>query len=341
MICMKKYLNKHCNNKTIFVTGGSGFLGSEIVKQISSSGGTAIVYDNFSSGKKKFIEHLPRVKIIKGDVRNRSILHKALGKSEYIINLAALPFIPDSFHYPQEFFEVNTNGTLNVILESINKKKIKNFVHISTSEVYGSAKKSPMDENHPLLPQSTYAVSKLAGEKAVFTMHKEHDFPAVMIRPFNTFGPNITQPYIIPEIIMQVLTRNHTVRLGNVNSERDFTFVSDTANGIISALFSKKAIGETINLGSGKSYKIKNIVKSVSSILDTKVTITTNKDRLRPFDVQKLVCNNKKAKKILGWEPTITFEEGLKNTIDWIKQNNIHLRTPFRGWPKQYRKIKR
>ena len=336
---MDAYLNKECKGKTIFVTGGAGFVGSEIVRQISASGGTAIVYDNLSSGKKKFIQNYPRVKIIKGDVKNRLTIHKAIQKSQYIINLAALPFIPDSFHYPQEFFEVNTNGTLNLILESINHKKIKNFVHISTSEVYGSAKKSPMDENHPILPQSTYAVSKLAGEKAVFTMHKEHDFPAVMIRPFNTYGPNITQPYIIPEIIMQVLGKNSEIKLGNINAERDFTFVSDTANGIIRALFSKKAIGETINLGSGRSHKIKDIVKSVSSILEKKVTISTNKDRLRPFDVNKLVCDNRKAKKMLDWEPKIPFDEGLKNTINWIKENSIELRTPFRGWPKQYRKI--
>jgi nucleoside-diphosphate-sugar epimerase len=336
---MKNYLNSACKGKTIFVTGGAGFLGSEVVRQISASGGAVIVYDNLSSGKKKFIQNYPRVKIIKADIKNRSTVHKAIGKSQYIINLAALPFIPDSFHYPQEFFEVNTNGTLNLILESINHKKIKNFVHISTSEVYGSAKKSPMDENHPILPQSTYAVSKLAGEKVVFTMHKEHDFPAVMIRPFNTYGPNITQPYIIPEIIMQVLGKNSKIKLGNINAERDFTFVSDTANGIIRALFLKKAIGETINLGSGRSHKIKDIVKSVSSILEKKVTITTNKDRLRPFDVNKLVCDNRKAKKILDWEPKITFDEGLKNTIDWIKENNVELRTPFRGWPKQYRKI--
>jgi dTDP-glucose 4,6-dehydratase len=172
-------------------------------------------------------------------------------------------------------------------------------------------------------------------------MHKEHDFPAVMIRPFNTYGPNITQPYIIPEIVMQILGKNSKIHLGNINAERDFTFVSDTANGIIQALFSKKAIGETINLGSGKSHKIKNIVKSVSSILEKKVTITSNKDRLRPFDVNKLVCDNRKAKKILDWEPKITFDEGLKNTIGWIKENNIELRTPFRGWPKQYRKIRK
>jgi len=147
---MKSYLNKDCKGKTIFVTGGAGFLGSEIVKQISASGGTAIVYDNFSSGKKKHVENYSKVKIIKGDIKECSVLRKAIGKSEYIINLAALPFIPDSFHYPQEFFEVNTNGTLNLILESINQNKIKNFVHISTSEVYGNAAKLMIYSDFPI-----------------------------------------------------------------------------------------------------------------------------------------------------------------------------------------------
>lgn len=337
---MRENINEDCKGKTIFVTGGAGFLGSEIVKQISISGGNVIVFDNFSSGKKIYIDNLKNVKIVKGDIRNRSSLQKSINKSKYIINLAALPFIPDSFYYPQEFFEANTNGTLNVILESTNKNKLERFVHISTSEVYGTAKKLPMDEDHPILPHSTYAVSKLAGEKAVFTMHKERDFPAVMIRPFNAFGPNITQPYIIPEIISQILSGKKSVSLGYIDSERDFTYVSDTANAIIKALFSEKAIGETINIGSNKSYKIKNIVKLVSSILDTNVKINIEKNRLRPYDVTMLLCNNKKAKKLLNWEPTISFESGLKHTIDWMIENTLTLKTPFKGWPKQYRKIR-
>ena len=337
---MDPYLNSDCKNKTFFVTGGAGFLGSEVVKQISLSGGNVIVFDNFSSGKIYHVEKYPNVKIVKGDVRNNPSLKKAINKTQYIVNLAALPFIPDSYHYPQEFFEVNTNGTLNVVLESTRQNKLKRFVHISTSEVYGTALQSPMDENHPILPHSTYAVSKLAGEKAVFTMHKEHNFPAVLIRPFNTFGPNITQPYIIPEIISQILTGKKSVTLGNIESARDFTYVSDTANGIIKALFSEKAIGETINLGSNKSYKIKNIVKRVSKILNSDVKIQVSKTRLRPYDVNKLVCNNKKAKQLLDWNPMIEFDSGLEYTIDWMKENALKLKTPFRGWPKQYRNKK-
>jgi len=333
---MKYPFLKKAKGKKVFVTGGAGFIGSEIVKQLSTSGAYVTVYDNFSSGKIDYIKNFPHVKIVRGDLRNRPNIENSLKQCNYIINLAALPFIPDSYHYPQEFFDVNTNGTLNIITAVIKNKKIKNFVQISTSEVYGTAKKIPMDENHPTLPHSTYAVSKLAAERATFTLHKEHDIPVVMIRPFNSFGPNITQPYIIPEIIMQVLGKKKTLRLGNVESARDFTFVSDTAYGMISALFSEKAIGETINLATRKSFKIKKIAKMISSIIGKKITISIDKRRIRPYDVNNLIGDNRKAKKILDWEPQITFEDGLKHTVKWISENQIQLKTPFEGWSKYY-----
>lgn len=334
---MKDYVHEKCKNKTFFVTGGAGFIGSEVTRQISKSGGNVIVYDNFSSGKRKYLQGLPHVKIIKGNIKNKNLISKSIKNCQYVINLAALPFIPDSYHYPQEFFEVNTNGTLNVILEAKNNKKIKNFVHISTSEVYGTAKTNPMDETHPTLPHSTYAVSKLAADRAVFTLHKEHDFPVVIIRPFNSYGPRITQPYIIPEIITQILNNKTSIKLGNVESKRDFTFVSDTARGIIMSLFSDKAIGETINIGSGKTYKIKDIVKTIASIVNKKITISKDKNRLRPFDVQVLICNNKKAKKLLDWQPKTSFRDGLKQTFEWCQRNEINFETPFKGWAKNYR----
>ncbi len=333
---MEDYILKKLKDKKILVTGGSGFIGSEVVKQLSNSGANVIVYDNFSSGKKEYIEKFPRVKIIPGDLRNRPNISNAIKNCNYVINLAALPFIPDSYHYPQEFFDINTNGTLNVIIEAIKSKKVKNFVQISTSEVYGTAKKIPMDENHPTLPHSTYAVSKLAADRAAFTLHKEHNLPVVIIRPFNSFGPNITQPYIIPEIIMQILNKKNTITLGNVNSARDFTFVSDTAHGIIKALFSEKAIGETINLSSRKSFKIKEIAHLISSIVGKKTKILLDKKRFRPYDVNNLVGDNTRAKKILDWQPQISFEDGLGKTINWISENHVQLKTPFEGWSKYY-----
>ena len=326
-----------CNGKTIFVTGGAGFIGSEVVRQISISGGRAIVFDNLSSGKKKYLSNLRNVKLVRGDIKNRSLIANAIKNCEYVINLAALPFIPDSYHYPQEFFDINTNGTLNVVLEAMKRRKIKNFVHISTSEVYGTSKKNPMDENHPTLPQSTYAVSKLAADRAIFTIHKEHDFPTVIIRPFNSYGPRITQPYIIPEIIIQLLNGDGQVKLGNVESERDFTYVSDTARGIIAALFTDKAIGETINLGSRKTYKIKQIVNIIGSIIGKKPRIVVDKKRIRPYDVNRLICDNSKAKRILNWKPVISFRDGLEETINWIEANHIEFNTSFQGWAKNYR----
>ena len=337
---MKNKIIGECKGKKILVTGGAGFIGSEVVRQITNSGGKVIVFDNFSSGKKEYLKNVPNIEIIKGDIKNKILLEKLMKKCEYVINLAALPFIPDSYNFPQQFFDVNTNGTLNVILAAMKNPKIKNFVHISTSEVYGTAKKIPMNEDHPTLPHSTYAVSKLAADRAVFTIHKEHDFPAVIIRPFNSFGPRITQPYIIPEIISQFKKGNKEINLGNVDSARDFTFVTDTANGIIKALFAEKAIGETINLGSGRSYKIKQIVKIIGTIMNKKYKIKSDKQRIRPFDVNRLECDNRKAKKLLNWKISTSFKEGLEETIKWIDNNEIKFATSFKGWTKKeiYRK---
>jgi len=337
---LKNKIIGECKGKKILVTGGAGFIGSEVVRQITNSGGKVIVFDNFSSGKKEYLKNVPNIEIIKGDIKNKILLEKLMKKCEYVINLAALPFIPDSYNFPQQFFDVNTNGTLNVILAAMKNPKIKNFVHISTSEVYGTAKKIPMNEDHPTLPHSTYAVSKLAADRAVFTIHKEHDFPAVIIRPFNSFGPRITQPYIIPEIISQFKKDNNEINLGNVDSARDFTFVTDTANGIIKALFAEKAIGETINLGSGRSYKIKQIVKIIGTIMNKKYKIKSDKQRIRPFDVNRLECDNRKAKKLLNWKISTSFKEGLEETIKWIDNNEIKFATSFKGWTKKeiYRK---
>jgi len=323
--------------RTVLVTGGAGFIGSEVVRQLSSLGSKVVVFDNYSSGRRKYIDSIPNVKQIKGEMTNLTQVNKVTKNIDYIINLAALPFIPDSYYYPNEFFRVNTEGTINLVMGIFNLKKLKRFVQISTSEVYGTAKFSPMSEDHPTLPQSTYAVSKLAAERAVFTLHKEHDFPAVIIRPFNCYGPRITQPYIIPEIISQILGGTTKMKLGNIEASRDFTYVSDTARGMISALIYDEAIGQTINLGSNNSYKIKKLVKIIGQLTNTKIKIILDKKRLRPFDVQKLVCDNRFAKKILKWEPSISIEEGLSNTISWMKNSPPDFATPFEGWAKTYR----
>jgi len=193
-----------------------------------------------------------------------------------------------------------------------------------------------MDEDHPTLPHSTYAVSKLAADRAVFTMHKEHGFPAAIMRPFNSFGPNITQPYIIPEIVLQLLNENSALHLGNVASSRDFTFVSDTARGIILALSEKRAIGETINLGRSVENKIRDLAYLIAELMGKEIHIEADDARLRPFDVERLCCSNKKAEELLDWKPEVSLEDGLRATIDWIKKEGLSFKDPFGGWTKTY-----
>ena len=323
--------------KEILVTGGCGFIGSEVAKQLSDLGSIVTIIDNLSSGKEEYVQNLKNVECVIGDICNKDDVAKVMKNKDYVINLAALPFIPDSYNMPMQFFDVNVNATINLIMAMRSEKSLKRFTHISSSEIYGSARFSPMTENHPTIPQSTYAVSKLAGERVAYTMYKEHNVPTVIIRPFNSFGPNITQPYIIPEIISQLLNGKNELELGNIHSRRDLTFVEDTARAIISSLVAEGVIGETINVGSERSVTIKELVHLIANIFSRDVTIKIDSSRLRPHDVEALICDYGKAKRLLSWEPTISIKEGLKRTVDWAKENQIKLKAPFKGWTSSYR----
>ena len=315
----------------ILVTGGAGFIGSEVVKQLIKKNSFVTVLDNFSSGKKQYLpKNIKKLKIIKGDITDEKTVGKAVKNQDYVIHLAALPFIPDSFYYPANFFNVNTIGSVNLLWKSIQSNSVKRFIQISTSEVYGSAQQVPMDENHITAPHSTYAVSKLAGDRAAFTLYKENGFPVVIIRPFNSYGPNYTQPYIIPEIMNQLLNGNRELMLGNIDATRDFTYVSDTANAIIRSLNSKKAIGEIINVGSGNEISIRELAFRIAKIAKTKIKIRYDEARERPYDVNRLICNNKKAKKLLDWKTKTAMDEGLKKIFQWATKNRISFQAPFK-----------
>ena len=319
-------------DRNVLVTGGAGFIGSEMIIQLLKQKANVTVLDNFASGKKEYLPSNKKLKVIVGDIVDEKVVKKAVKDQEVIYNLAALPFIPDSYHYPVDFFKTNTIGNLNVLWESIKSKSIEVFVQISTSESYGSAQYSPMDENHPTTPFSTYAVSKLAADRAAFTLHKENGIPVIVIRSFNTYGPRFTQPYIITEIINQLLSCSKEFSLGNVNATRDFTFVEDTVNGFLKAANEKKAIGEIINIGSGTEIRMYELAKKIIKISGKNVKIKIDESRLRPYDVNRLICDNKKAKKLLKWNPTISMEEGLKITYNWAKKNKIIVNAPFKRW---------
>ena len=325
-------------DKKVLVTGGAGFIGSEVVRQLVDQKVDVTVLDNFSSGKLEYIESFDKLRVINGDICDDEAVSNALNDQDSVVHLAALPFIPDCYYHPEEFFRVNAMGTVKLMQESIRSETVERFVHVSSSEVYGTARYVPMDEEHPTLPHSTYAVSKLAADRAVFAMHKEHGFPAVIIRPFNSYGPNVTQPYIVPEIALQLLSSSNRVQLGNVESERDFTFVEDTARGVIMALTNKKTVGETINLGSGQAVKIRDLVSLMAKLLRRQVEIESDPARFRPYDVQRLLCDYTKAKEVLGWEPQVSLEEGVKQTIHWIANNSVAFKGPFGGWYRSYYK---
>ena len=317
-------------DKAILITGGAGFIGSEAVNQLLNEGAKVTVFDNFSSGKKHYLpKGNKKLRIIKGDITNERAVINVTKDQEIVLHLAALPFIPDSFYYPVDFFKTNTIGSMHVFWSAVKSKTVETVVNISTSEIYGSAQYTPMDENHPTSPYSTYAVSKLAADRAAFTLHKENGFPVVILRPFNTFGPRYTEPYIIPEIIGQILRGTKELNLGNVNSTRDFTFVSDTVNGMISAAKEKKAVGEIINIGSQNEIRIGDLVTKLSKIAKIKTKIKRDESRLRPYDVNRLVCNNKKAQQLLKWKPRISVDKGLKITYDWAKNNKVIFNAPF------------
>jgi len=319
-------------DKRVLVTGGAGFIGSEVVSQLLQKNAFVTVLDNFSSGKKEYLPQNKKLKIVKGDIRDEKVTAKVLKDQEVIINLAALPFIPDSFYHPSDFFSVNTLGSVNILWQAIKAETSELFIQISTSEVYGSAQTIPMNENHPTEPHSTYAVSKLAADRSAFTLYKENGFPTVVIRPFNSYGPRFTEPYIIPEIINQIIMGVKQLTLGNVNTFRDFTFVTDTADGIIRCIENEKAIGEIINIGSGTEISILNLAKKILKISKKKIDIKYDKNRERPYDVNRLICDNSKAKNILKWKPKISMNEGLKKSFEWAKKNKVIFSAPFHRW---------
>jgi len=319
------------------VTGGAGFIGSELTRQLVQSGANVTVLDNLASGKREYLAGLP-VRLLMGDICDTERIAECIKDQQIVYHLAALPFIPDSYVNPQEFFRVNVEGSIGIMWQAIQSSSVERFMYISSSEVYGTAQRIPMGENHPTQPHSTYAVSKLAADRAVFTLHKEHGFPAVILRLFNTYGPNITQPYIIPEIAIQLLDGNDRLRLGNVESSRDFAFVEDAATAIVLASLKDEAIGEVINVGSGKDVKIIDLANLIAQIVGRKFLLEKDSSRLRPYDVDRLVCDNSKAKRLLGWEPKVTLEAGLKKTVDWIKQHPISFKSPFKGCPAWYRR---
>jgi NAD dependent epimerase/dehydratase len=272
------------------------------------------------------LEFLPRekldtIEVIAGDLRDYDAIRSAVKDVDVVFHLASLISIPYSYVHPRENVDTNVTGTLNVLMAA-RDYEVEKIVHTSTSEVYGTAKYVPIDENHPLQGQSPYSASKIGADKIAESFHLSFELPVATIRPFNTFGPRQSLRAVIPTIISQALTRNE-VHLGSLHPTRDYTYVKDLAEGFIKVGESPKSVGEVINVGSNFEISIGDLAQKIISLTGKDVEIKHDESRIRPKDseVERLWCNNTKANELLNWKPTRTLDEGLQETIDWISEH--------------------
>ena len=313
-------------NQTVLVTGGGGFIGSRLCERLVQSDANVRAFVRYTSraeiGLLRFLEPdiLKKVEIIRGDLRDFSAVEQASRGVDIVFHLGALISIPYSYVHPVETVQTNVLGTLN-ILEACRKSGAK-LVHTSTSEVYGTALRVPIDEDHPLQGQSPYSASKIGADKLVESYFRSFGLPTVTVRPFNTYGPGQSTRAVIPTIVTQALAGG-VVRLGNLDAIRDFTYLDDTVEGFLLTAQADTWNGETYNLGSGEEISIGAIAALIFRLMGKQAEIQLEKNRLRPekSEVLRLISDNRKAKLELGWQPTVGMEEGLQRTIRWIGEH--------------------
>jgi NAD dependent epimerase/dehydratase len=315
------------------VTGAGGFIGSHLVHRLVEDGATVRAFVRYTSrGDRGWLDALPGdvrrdVEVVFGDLRHPESVKGAIAGIDVVFHLGAQIAIPYSHVNPRDFVETNVGGTLNVALAA-RDEGVRRFVHTSTSEVYGSARIVPITEDHPLEPQSPYAASKLAADKLVDAFRLSYDLPAAIVRPFNTYGPRQSARAIVPTIVAQALC-GETVRLGSLEPRRDLTYVSDTVAGFLAAATAPGAVGQTIQLGTGRDVSVLEILELVGEALGRRLTPVHDPVRLRPpaSEVQLLISAPDLARNVLGWTPRVELVDGLRRTIDWIAANTDRLNT--------------
>lgn len=312
----------------ILVTGADGFIGSHVVETLVKSGHDVrafVLYNSFNSWgwlDESDTSIRESIDVFAGDIRDPHGVDKAVENQEVVLNLAALIAIPYSYHSPDTYIDTNIKGTLNV-LQAARRHGVKRVVQTSTSEVYGTAQYIPIDEVHPLHPQSPYAATKVGADQLALSFHASFDLPVGILRPFNTYGPRQSARAVIPTIISQLANKSK-VKLGSLSPTRDFSFVQDTANGFLAAAQSDAMVGQTINLGGGFEISIKETAETIAKLMNTKLELVDDEQRVRPenSEVERLHASIEKAKTLLGWQPELKglagFETGLKKTIEWF-----------------------
>lgn len=316
--------------KKVFVTGAGGFIGSHLTEELVKANADVTAMIRYgSSANWGNLEFLPprvkrEIKIVAGNVEDSDFMMYSLKGQDIVFHLAALIAIPYSYVAPRSYVRTNVEGTLNV-MEAVRRLGIGRIVHTSTSEVYGTALYAPIDESHPLQGQSPYSASKIGADKIAESYFLSFATPVVTLRPFNTYGPRQSARAFIPTVICQALEQP-AIRMGSLDPQRDMTFVRDTALGFIAAGTAPGIEGETINLGVGHTDSIGAITGRILSLMGCNKPIEQDPSRVRPVksEVQKLLSNNAKARERMGWSPTVSLDQGLAETIEFVKKN-IHL----------------
>ena len=320
-------------DRPVLVTGASGFIGSHLVDELLRRGAevTAFVHYNARNDwgmlEGRYTDATPHLSVIAGDVTDARFVKKAAADKDVVFHLAALIGIPYSYAAPESYINTNIRGTLNV-MQACADGNVSRVVHTSTSEVYGTAQYTPIDEKHPLQGQSPYSASKIGADKIAESFYCSFGLPVTTIRPFNTFGPRQSARAVIPTIITQALTSD-TVRLGSLSPVRDLTYVADTVSGFIRFAESTKTIGRTVNTGSGQGVTIGELADTIIRKVNPEAKVVCEQERVRPekSEVMKLLCDNRLAGELAGWKPSYTLEEGLDLTIGWMKEHIASYKT--------------
>lgn len=312
-------------NKRVLVTGAGGFIGSHLAERLVKEGANTRAFVHYNAlGSCGWLDISPIVnelEVISGDICDRDSILSAMKDIDIVFHLAALIGIPYSYHAPVSYVRTNIEGTLNT-LQAARHEEVELIVHTSTSEVYGSAQFIPIDENHPLQGQSPYSATKIGADKIAEAFYLSHGVPVVTIRPFNTFGPRQSLRAVVPTIITQYMS-DQSPKLGNLYPTRDLNFVENTVDGFILSPNRPEAVGKTINLGSGREISIGNLAQLIAQIMGKSIPVTYEKERSRPekSEVDRLLADNTTARKLLGWKPKVSLEDGLTQTIEWIESN--------------------
>jgi dTDP-glucose 4,6-dehydratase len=315
------------SGKKVLVTGAGGFIGSHLTEALVVAGATTTAMVRYNSGSRignlAFVGREARdaVRIISGNIEDSDFVYQAIKGQEIVFHLAALIAIPYSYEAPRSYVRTNIEGTLNV-LEGARRHDVARVVHTSTSEVYVTAIRTPIDEDHPLQGQSPYSASKIGADKLAESYYRSFATPVTTLRPFNTFGPRQSERAFIPTIITQALEREE-IRLGSLTPERDMTFVSDSVAGFMAAAATAGLEGKTINLGTGETHSVGWFAKRILGLMEVDKPIVQEGARLRPAmsEVMKLVSDNRRARDCMGWSPKVSLEDGLRRTIEFVGKN--------------------